>query len=70
MACIVPFPARRPASKKNDYSFLEAYVHQWMATENAKEAQRNPALDPANPEEEILKLLRRIDRRLSKLAVA
>jgi len=70
MACVIPFPARRPAAKKTDYSFLNAYIHQWMAAEDATEEPNKPVLTSKTPEDEILKMLRRIDKRLAKMAAA
>lgn len=64
MACVIPFPTRRPASKRNDYSFLTehiaAFSSEWLRKEQTKKTQ----------EEEVLKLLRRIDRSLVKISTA
>lgn len=70
MACVIPFPARRPTAKKTDYSFLNAYIHHWMAAEGKQTEPNLITRAQANPEDEMLKLLRRIDRRLSKIAAA
>lgn len=60
-ACIIPFPSRRPAADKTRYDFLKDAV-----------AQALLSATPARPgrEDEILNLLRRIDRRLAKMATA
>lgn len=73
MACVIPFPTRRPAKSPTDkheqYAFLKDYAKAYFAIERAKEESVSPTDIYVPPETEILKLLRRIDRRLSKLAV-
>jgi hypothetical protein len=59
-ACVIPFPARRPAAAPSKYDFIKDLVKEaFLSTP--------PAPAPTNREDEILKLLRRIDRRLAHL---
>lgn len=65
-ACVIPFPARRPAAEKSPYEILKAC----LADALTPDAHNSSAAPAASRKEEILKLLRRIDRRLSKLGAA
>jgi hypothetical protein len=60
-ACIIPFPSRRPAADKTRYDLIKDVI-----------AQALLSAAPARPgrEDEIINLLRRIDRRLAKIATA
>ena len=60
-ACVIPFPARRPAADKSRYDFIKEVIAQAVLSATPAPAQR---------EDEILKLLRRIDRQLAKMATA
>lgn len=62
MACVIPFPRRRKPRLNPDYSFLTEAVLRQHAAEGPRKAPPNA--------EEILELLRRIDRRLAKISVA
>lgn len=67
-ACVIPFPARRPTDRQAQIDLIRAFVAQSWAD---PEAPRRPPVDGPAPglrEDEILKLLRRIDRRLAKMA--
>lgn len=77
-AVVIAFPTRRP-SQRNPYGFLEAEsMLRWRAkpeatfhdalVEYAAARTREAFGNLPAGEDEILKLLRRIDRRLSKLA--
>ena len=65
-ACVIPFPARRAAAEQTPYEALKAC----LADAPTTEAPRRGAGPGSQREDEILKLLRRIDRRLAKLAAA
>lgn len=60
-ACVIPFPARRPAADKSRYDCIKEVIAQAMLSATPAPAQR---------EDEILKLLRRIDRQLARMATA
>lgn len=65
-ACVIPFPVRRQAPEQSPYEILKAC----LADALTPEAHGSSAASEASREEEILKLLRRIDRRLAKLVAA
>lgn len=60
-ACVIPFPSRRPAADKSRYDLIKDVVAQ---------ALRSATPERPSHDDEILKLLRRIDRRLAKMATA
>jgi hypothetical protein len=67
MACVIPFPTRPPTDRKQALiDLIRAYAAQSWADPAA--APSPPIAPPAaHREDEILKLLRRIDRRLARL---
>lgn len=68
MACVIPFPARRTSDKQALIDLIRTYAAQSWSD---PAAPQSPPIAPpaARREEEILKLLRRIDRRLAHLGV-
>ncbi len=75
-AKIIAFTVRQPRKSRhvNDYAFIEAEARRFVMEMRIKEtmAKAEPDPEPAKPtpEDEILKLLLRIDGRLAKLSVA
>lgn len=68
MACVIPFPAVRQERQEVDpYALFAERLRKILASEAADPAPSGPPSAPRR-EEEILKLLRRIDRRLAKMA--
>lgn len=67
MACVIPFPAPRPAAEPDRYALLRARAAEIFASAAAEQGlTREP--QGLRHEEEILQLLRRIDCRLARLA--
>lgn len=72
-AIVIPItrrPAPRPTEKTDQYAFIRDYAKVWFAMERAKEQNVSPADVYVSPEQEILKLLRRIDRKLGTISTA
>ncbi len=66
-ACVIPFPAGRQARPEVDrYAVFQARLKEIFASDAAEPVLIGPPPAPRR-EEEILKLLRRIDRRLAKM---
>lgn len=73
-AKIIAFTVRQPRKPRhvNDYAFVEAEARRFVMEMRIKETMAKAEPEPAKPtpEDEILKLLLRIDGRLDKLSVA
>lgn len=65
-ACVIPFPARRPAAEPDRYALFQARVSEIFASAAAEQGlTREP--QGLRREDEICQALRRIERRLSKM---
>lgn len=73
-AAVIAFPVRRgrPASGPNDYAFLEKEARRFIIEQRIRETLATETPDKKTPDngKELLALLRRIDRRLAKMAGA
>lgn len=69
MACVIPFPALRPAAEPDRYAIFQARVSEIFASAAAEQGlTREP--QGLRHEEEILRRLCRIERILSQLDVS